>query len=264
MKINPDETRKLLGEFDFKTLFREQLGWDNHRAALRVELDGAALELEAIAEKRGFVAYLCPQIPDRGARLKIDRKVAQASHEHLITYHDKKAQKQILQWVRREPGKPLAAREHAFDTAQSGDALIQRPEQLAVPAGASGAAVCLLSSSFYYWLWVALSDCYHVTRLDVGYAPDPALLQGDGALGKLAERLLVDLDTNSANRDRARADGRTQREVNYRVRLSKPVIDEIDRTLATRHGLTAEELDFVINYDIKSRMGSGADEGGDE
>lgn len=41
---------------------------------------------------------------------------------------------------------------------------------------------------------------------------------------------------------------------------SKPIIDEIDRVLAQHYGFTDEELDFIINYDIKYRMGSGAAE----
>ena len=36
---------------------------------------------------------------------------------------------------------------------------------------------------------------------------------------------------------------------------SKPFIDEIDRVLARHYGFTDEELDFIINYDIKYRMG---------
>ena len=49
-------------------------------------------------------------------------------------------------------------------------------------------------------------------------------------------------------------------------RLSKPIIDEIDRVLAQHYGFTDEELDFIINYDIKYRMGQSGDddEGGDE
>ena len=39
-------------------------------------------------------------------------------------------------------------------------------------------------------------------------------------------------------------------------RLSEPIIDEIDGLLGVHYGLSAEELDFVINYDIKYRMGS--------
>jgi len=36
---------------------------------------------------------------------------------------------------------------------------------------------------------------------------------------------------------------------------SKPIIDEIDRVLAQHYGFTDEELDFIINYDIKYRVG---------
>ena len=38
----------------------------------------------------------------------------------------------------------------------------------------------------------------------------------------------------------------------------KPIIDEIDRVLAGHYGFTDEELDFIINYDIKYRMGREA------
>lgn len=41
---------------------------------------------------------------------------------------------------------------------------------------------------------------------------------------------------------------------------SKPIIDEIDTVLAGHYGFTAEELDFIVNYDIKYRMGRDARE----
>lgn len=37
--------------------------------------------------------------------------------------------------------------------------------------------------------------------------------------------------------------------------LSKPIIGEIDKVLAKHYGFTEEELDYIINYDIKYRMG---------
>jgi hypothetical protein len=55
-------------------------------------------------------------------------------------------------------------------------------------------------------------------------------------------------------------------EVNYREfnpSLSKPIIDEIDRVLAQHYGFTDEELDFIINYDIKYRMGRDNGENGE-
>jgi hypothetical protein len=41
----------------------------------------------------------------------------------------------------------------------------------------------------------------------------------------------------------------------FRLNKSKPIIDEIDKVLAKHYGFTEEELDFIINYDIKYRMG---------
>ena len=42
-------------------------------------------------------------------------------------------------------------------------------------------------------------------------------------------------------------------------KLSKPIIDEIDWVLARHYGFSEEELDFIINYDIKYRMGREAE-----
>ncbi len=41
----------------------------------------------------------------------------------------------------------------------------------------------------------------------------------------------------------------------FSPKKSKPIIDEIDKVLAVHYGFTDEELDFIINYDIKYRMG---------
>ncbi len=38
-------------------------------------------------------------------------------------------------------------------------------------------------------------------------------------------------------------------------KLSKSIIDEIDWVLAQHYGFTGEELDFILNYEIKYRMG---------
>ena len=45
----------------------------------------------------------------------------------------------------------------------------------------------------------------------------------------------------------------------YYPAKAKPIIDEIDRVLAKHYGFTDEELDFIINYDIKYRMGGAED-----
>lgn len=45
------------------------------------------------------------------------------------------------------------------------------------------------------------------------------------------------------------------------MRHSKNLIDEIDTILAEHYGFTEEELDFIINYDIKYRMGKELENG---
>jgi hypothetical protein len=40
----------------------------------------------------------------------------------------------------------------------------------------------------------------------------------------------------------------------------KPLIDRIDSVIADYCGLTQEELDFIVNYDIKYRLGADANE----
>jgi hypothetical protein len=45
-------------------------------------------------------------------------------------------------------------------------------------------------------------------------------------------------------------------------KASKPISDKIDRTLGEHYGFTPEELDFIINYDIKYRL--GRDSGDDD
>ena len=132
MKIDTAAVRDCLKSFDFKTLFREHLGWDNHQARLDIVLGDVTHALTAVAQKRGFVAFVCPAIPDRATRLKIDQQITKSAREHFVIYADSSAGQQVWQWVRREPGQPLASRDHRFDASQSGDALIQRLEQIAV------------------------------------------------------------------------------------------------------------------------------------
>jgi hypothetical protein len=155
MKFDISAVRKCLKSFDFPTLFREHLGWDNHQARLDIPVGDGTVQLTAVAQKRGFVAYVCScgadgqpcevresaaedgaapigQIPDRATRLKIDQQVTKSAREHFVIYADQRTGQQVWHWVRREPGRPSASRDHRFDVSQSGTPLIQRLEQIAV------------------------------------------------------------------------------------------------------------------------------------
>lgn len=52
----------------------------------------------------------------------------------------------------------------------------------------------------------------------------------------------------------------TNMTVTYKKQDSKLIMDKIDKALAKHYGFTEEELDFIINYDIKYRMGDELNE----
>ena len=70
----------------------------------------------------------------------------------------------------------------------------------------------------------------------------------------LGERLIADLSANSVER-RMKFSHDTLTVQCLIPKLSKAIIDDIDSALAEHYGFTDEELDFIINYDIKYRMG---------
>ena len=58
-----------------------------------------------------------------------------------------------------------------------------------------------------------------------------------------------------------RQTGTTQTQ-SFKIQKSKDTIDKIDKILARHFNFSDDELDFIINYDIKYRM--GAEEGDGE
>jgi hypothetical protein len=124
--------------------------------------------------------------------------------------------------------------------------------------------VALLSSSLYYWFWLCESDAYHVTSPDISKFSVSEPLLKDSDLKKLGNDYLKDIWKNSKVIERSRKDKSVQNEINFNIGLSKPIIDKIDRVLAKYYGFTDEELDFIINYDIKYRMGKTSNEENEE
>lgn len=77
------------------------------------------------------------------------------------------------------------------------------------------------------------------------------------------KNLLHDLCDELMNNYKENAKHKTRGETpcyEITANLAKPIIDEIDKVLAKHYGFTEEELDFIINYDIKYRMGDELNE----
>jgi hypothetical protein len=122
-----------------------------------------------------------------------------------------------------------------------------------------------LVSSTYYVFYIALSDAYHCGR--------DLVLEFPVGIDTLAEPAAVELRAAGVRHEKDLFKNSIRRRIKYKTtgwieydefypRESKPILDEIDTVLAGHYGFTAEELDFILNYDIKYRL--GRDTEGDE
>ncbi len=122
----------------------------------------------------------------------------------------------------------------------------------------AGAVLCCLNSSLFYWFITVFSDCRHVNKREVEAFPvDLPTMVGSGAgerLKTLARKLMKELQIGAETRNMRFAHDRLTVQCII-PRKSKEVLDEIDRELAQHYGFTDDELDFIVNYDIKYRMG---------
>ena len=116
--------------------------------------------------------------------------------------------------------------------------------------------VAIFSSSLYWWWGTVTSNMRDLNPSDLfGFKFDKNLIDSND-LVKLADVYIRDIEKNSVMMTRLqKTTGETQVQ-SFKISKSKPIIDEIDKVLAKHYGFTEEELDFIINYDIKYRMGS--------
>jgi hypothetical protein len=120
----------------------------------------------------------------------------------------------------------------------------------------------ILNSSLYFWYYVMNSDARTNNPSDLKDFPifyesiDKELV---GHLKHLCVSLMQELQNNAVMVDAVYRTGDVKF-AQYLPAKSKPIIDEIDKVLAKHYGFTEEELDFIINYDIKYRMGDELNE----
>ena len=125
--------------------------------------------------------------------------------------------------------------------------------------------IAALSSNLWWWYFTITSDCRHLGNRDISTFPfNPMEMASNEreVLSRIGKDYVRDLRKNAVNAVRVYKGTNAVDCLSFRVSHSKPIIDEIDRVLARHYEFTDEELDFIINYDIKYRMG-GADDGED-
>lgn len=110
--------------------------------------------------------------------------------------------------------------------------------------------ICLLNSSLFFFFWIVVSDCWHITgkelgniriRTDIDLTP----------FKSLSKKLLNKLEETK------KYIGTVQCDFEYKHKFCKKEIDAIDDQLAHAYCLTQVELDYIKGYQLKYRMSDG-------
>ncbi|MBQ7238205.1 MAG: Eco57I restriction-modification methylase domain-containing protein [Bacteroidales bacterium] len=119
----------------------------------------------------------------------------------------------------------------------------------------------LLSSSLFYWNYIGNTDCRNLSKSFIDTFPMPNEIACDKELSNVSISLFDNYEITKRTKNTTyKSTGRNVIYDEYYPKLSKTIIDEIDKVIAKHYGFTDEELDFIINFDIKYRMGCGLNE----
>jgi len=119
-------------------------------------------------------------------------------------------------------------------------------------------ALAALNSSLFFWFFITFSDCRNVNTREIVKFPidlDSFDRESSDELERLGKVLMGDLQQNAIFQSRNDKRAGQLRIESFQPRLSKNIIDEIDQVLARYYQFSPAQTDFVLNYDIKYRMG---------
>ena len=118
----------------------------------------------------------------------------------------------------------------------------------------------LFSSSIFFLNYQAKSNCRDLNPSDLTKFKFPVSILSENRLVDLSKKLQRSLTENSWFQVRNQKQTGEVKIQSFTASQSKSIIDEIDTVLSEHYRFTEEELDFIINYDIKYRMGKELEE----
>jgi len=129
--------------------------------------------------------------------------------------------------------------------------------------------ISVLSSTTFFLHYITWSSCQVVNSRDFDFLFDIKTLNKSNRnklieLGKKLQKDYIDNSHIITRNYSKKGRSFTMEKQHFYIKKSKPIIDEIDTVLAEHYGFTEEELDFIINYDIKYRMGKELENGEEE
>jgi len=113
----------------------------------------------------------------------------------------------------------------------------------------------IMNSTLFYFFFKAISNCRdfgnkELSEFPIGKLPDKQI----DILSMFGRELNQRIQQTAKKCSRKYPSGIIYYYEYYPVN-GKDIIDKIDKILAVHYNITQEELDFIINYDIKYRMG---------
>ena len=111
-------------------------------------------------------------------------------------------------------------------------------------------ATCLLNSSLFWWFWVVVSDCWHITRKEFKNFYIPQISQDNLDLfSVLAQKLEDKLEKTK------QYVGTKQVDYEYKHKLCLEEIHQIDDAIGRLYGLELSEISYIKNFALQYRVG---------
>ncbi len=111
--------------------------------------------------------------------------------------------------------------------------------------------LCILNSSLYFLFWNIISDCWHITSKELKHFRVPNSIENTDDFKNLYCKLENKLEQTK------KYIGTKQTNYEYKHKMCKDIIDEIDGKLAEIYNLTLDELEYVKSYSSKYRESLG-------
>jgi hypothetical protein len=115
-------------------------------------------------------------------------------------------------------------------------------------------AACLINSSLFYWYYSIFADCEHINDVLVRSFPVPSIWAKSDWNAQYSD-LEHSMKSVAIKKKINTKQGHVIEYEEMNAPQAKAQIDQIDLSLASIYALSKEEIDFIVNYDIKYRMG---------
>lgn len=109
---------------------------------------------------------------------------------------------------------------------------------------------CLLNSSLFWWFWICISDCWHITKKEITNFKIP-----DSFDSKVVKQLANNLDKQLEKTKKYV--GTKQTDYEYKHKNCLKEIHAIDDYINKLFGLNDDENNYIKNYSLKYRTSGG-------